>query len=355
MSWLRNPRIMPASPSINTSSSTGGIVSILMPVFNAEQTLPECLQSIFSQTFHEFELVAVDDNSTDKSIDILRSYDDPRIRIFKNEQKGIVSALNLGLEKCQSDLVARMDADDMMYADRLAKQFDVMNKDPSITLCATRVRKFPEDKIRAGYVEYMRWQNACITEQDIKDQIYIESPFAHPSVMFRKNRVVTLGAYKDGEFPEDYELWLRLFHAGESMMKLDEVLIDWRESGHRLSRSSSRYSVSAFEKLRAEYLAKDARLQNREIVFWGAGRKTRQRTQLLIDRGILPAAWIDIDSKKVGNEYHGVKTFLPDWLKKQEEKPFVLNCVRSHGARDRCRKYLDDAGYVMGKDYLDVA
>jgi glycosyltransferase involved in cell wall biosynthesis len=326
-----------------------------MPVFNAENTLHECLQSILKQTHHNFELVAVDDCSNDKSIDILRSYDDPRIRIIKNQQKGIVSALNLGLEHCQSDLVARMDADDVMYPNRLERQLGVMRDDPSITLCATRVRKFPEHKIRAGYMEYMRWQNACLTEQDIRDQIYIESPFAHPSVMFRKNRIIDLGAYRDGEFPEDYELWLRLFHAGEGMMKLDEVLIDWRESDHRLSRTSSRYSEQAFEKLRAEYLAKDSRLQNRNIVFWGAGRKTRKRVQYLIDHGIRPCAWIDIDSKKVGNVYHGAKTCLPGDLQAYVEKPFVLNYVRNHGAREECRKFLDDAGYVIGEDYLDVA
>jgi glycosyltransferase involved in cell wall biosynthesis len=330
-------------------------VSILMPVFNAEDTLAECLDSIFLQTLQNFEIIAVNDFSTDSSVEILYSYHDSRIHVVDNQCKGIVSALNTGLKLCQSDFVARMDADDLMYVQRLEKQFAVLCNNPDITLCATQARKFPEKIIKSGYIEYMRWQNACLTRLDIQNQIYIESPFAHPSVMFRKSRVTELGAYRDGEFPEDYELWLRLFQAGESMMKLDEVLVDWRESDRRLSRTSSRYSEAAFEKLRAEYLVKDIRLQNRNIVFWGAGRKTRQRAQYLIDQGINPVAWLDIDRKKVGNDYHGVKTFLPDWLMRQEKKPFVLNYVRNHGARDLCRKYLDEAGYLMGVDYLDVA
>lgn len=335
-------------------------VSVLMPVFNAEATLPECVDSILDQTLEEFEIVAVNDNSTDKSLEVLHSYNDPRINVIENERKGIVSALNLGLKYCRSDIVARMDSDDVMYVDRLKKQFQVMSDDASISLCATKARKFPEEKIKAGYVEYMQWQNACLTGQDIEKQIYIESPFAHPSVMFRKNHVMDLGGYKDGEFPEDYELWLRLFAAGKSMMKIDEVLLDWRESESRLSRTSSRYSDAAFDFLRAKYLAKDVRLRDRDIVFWGAGRKTRQRIQYLVNRGIKPVAWIDIDDKKVGNEYHGAKVFLPDWLreqgnKRQGEKPFVLNYVRNHGVRDLCREYLDKVGYVMGQDYLDVA
>lgn len=330
-------------------------VSILMPVFNAEKTIGECVDSILRQTLEEFEIVAVDDNSTDRSVEVLRSYDDPRINIIKNDQQGIVSALNLGLQACHSDFVARMDADDVMYADRLKKQFAVMTADDSLTLCATQARKFPEEKIKVGYVKYMHWQNACLSAQDITNQIYIESPFAHPSVMLRKGRVFDLGGYKEGEFPEDYELWLRLFHAGENMVKIEEVLIDWRESDNRLSRTSSRYSDSAFDLLRAEYLAKDVRLHGRQIVIWGAGRKTRQRVQYLIDWDIQPVAWIDIDTKKIGKSYHGATTFPPEWLKQGDEKPFVLNYVRNHGARELCRKYLDKAGYVMGKDYLDVA
>ena len=319
-----------------------------MPVFNAQATLAECLDSIFKQTLQDFELIAVDDFSTDDSVDIMRTYNDRRIRVIENKNKGIVPALNTGLACCRSNYVARMDADDVMYADRLERQYDVLHNDLDITLCATQVRKFPEEMIQTGYVEYMRWQNACLTPQDINNQIYIESPFAHPSVMFRKDRVVESGAYKDGEFPEDYELWLRLFHARHKMMKLEEVLLDWRESDNRLSRTSSRYSDFSFEKLRAEYLVKDKRLQGRSIVFWGAGRKTRQRARYLIDNGVRPSAWIDIDTNKIGNEYHGAKTYMPDWLRCHAKKPFVLNYVRNHGARAHCQKVSGRCGLCDG-------
>ncbi len=330
-------------------------VSVLMPVFNAQHTLRECVDSILGQSLQNFEIIAVDDFSSDESVAIMQSYADPRIRIIPAKSKGIVAALNTGLAHCRSDYVARMDADDVMYVDRLQKQYDVLINDDHLTLCATQAKKFPEAIIQAGYIEYMRWQNACLSMQDIQNQIYIESPFAHPSVMFRKQRIIDAGAYKDGEFPEDYELWLRLFHDGHKMMKLEEVLLDWRESDGRLSRTSSRYSDAAFEKLRAEYLAKDARLQGRAIVFWGAGRKTRQRAQSLIDNGIRPSAWIDIDPNKIGNVYQQAKTYAPDWLRQHDERPFVLNYVRNHGAREHCRTYLEAAGYVMGEDYLDVA
>lgn len=326
-----------------------------MPVFNAQDTLAESLDSILKQSLQDFEIVVVDDFSTDDSVEILHTYQDSRIRIIDNKSKGIVSALNIGLSKCRSNYIARMDADDVMHDTRLEKQYLALSENSDITLCATQAKKFPEENIQAGYVEYMRWQNACLTTQDINNQIYIESPFVHPSVMFRKDHIVAAGAYVDGEFPEDYELWLRLFRAGCILMKLEEVLLDWRESETRLSRTSSRYSESAFEILRADYLANDIRLQNRNIVFWGAGRKTRKRVQFLIDNGIKPFAWIDIDKSKIGNQYHGAETFAPKWLQQQKIKPLVLNYVRNHGVREKCQIFLDNAGYVMGQDYLDVA
>ena len=331
-------------------------VSILLPFYNARDTLAECLQSILAQSLQDFEIIAVNDFSTDDSVAVLQTCNDSRIRLVDSSHRGIVAALNTGLRHCRSDYVARMDADDIMHKDRLRRQLEHLRNNPGLTLSATQVQKFPEEHIRAGYIEYMRWQNACLTPQDIRRQIYIESPFAHPSVMFRRRRVLERGGYKDGDFPEDYELWLRLFAAGERMEKLPEVLLYWRESDKRLSRVSPRYSLVAFEQLRAQYLAIDPRLKGRDIVFWGAGRKTRKRAAYLIRQGVEPHAWIDIDPKKIGNVYENAETYGPEWLLEQKSaKPFVLNYVRNHGAREYCRAFLDKAGYVMGEDYLDVA
>jgi hypothetical protein len=330
-------------------------VSILLPFYNSQQTLRDCIDSILAQSLQDFEVIAVDDFSSDASAALLQSYNDPRLHIISSKSKGIVSALNTGLALCRSNYVARMDADDVMHEQRLQIQYSLLKENSDISLCATQARKFPREKIQAGYIEYMRWQNACISMSDIQNQIYIESPFAHPSVMFRKNCIIEAGGYLDGDFPEDYELWLRLFQAGHQMVKIEQELLFWRESDGRLSRTCLRYADAAFERLRAQYLAKEQRLLGRNIVFWGAGRRTRQRVQLLIDYGVKPVAWIDIDKRKVGQYYQGAQAFFPDWLLQQDEKPFVLNYVRNRGAREKCRAYLDAAGYIMGNDYLDVA
>ena len=331
-------------------------VSVLLPCRNAASTLPECIDSILAQTFTDYEIVAVDDASDDDSAVVLSNYSDSRLHIIRNDRPGLVNALNLGLAHCNAPLVARMDADDIMLPQRLQLQWRFLREHHDVVLLATQAEKFPLEQIREGYREYMRWQNAVTSHADIAAQIYIESPFAHPSVMFRRDSIVAAGAYRDGPFPEDYELWLRLFRLGHRMEKLPEVLLRWRESETRLSRVSDNYAREAFDRLRAEYLSRDARLVGRNIVYWGAGRITRRRVKHLQQRGYEPMAWIDIDPKKISNVIDGARVHEPAWLESfsEDNRPFVLNYVTNHGARDIARQYLQRIGYVLGEDFLEV-
>jgi glycosyltransferase involved in cell wall biosynthesis len=328
-----------------------------LPFHNAAETIADCIESVLAQTLADFEIIAVNDFSSDDSLRLLQTYSDDRLTIIDNEHRGLVSALNTGLGCCRAPLIARMDADDIMYPDRLLKQYEYMRRHHDVVLLATQARKFPEASIRKGYREYMRWQNSVLSNEDIHNQMYIESPFAHPSVMFRRDSVIAAGAYRQGAFPEDYELWLRLLHQGFRMEKLAEVLLDWRESEKRLSRVSDSYSRSAFDRIRADYLSRDERIHNRPIAFWGAGRKTRQRAGRLLDKGFEPAVWIDIDPRKIGNRINGVEVVEPAWLEQSMAdgfQPFVLNYVTNHGARDIARHYLQRIGYIRGRNYLEV-
>ncbi len=332
-------------------------ISVLLPFHDARETLPECLESLFRQEHRHWELVAVNDQSTDGADTWLRrlARRDERIRVLDNPRKGLVNALNHGLAACRHELVARMDADDIMDPQRLAAQLEHFRRVPNLALSATRVRLFPDALIEKGFREYIRWQNQCCSPADIDRQIYVESPFAHPSVMFRNSRVQALGGYHHGPFPEDYDLWLRLFHSGQPMEKLPEVLLDWRESPDRVSRTDPRCSREAFDRLRARYLARDPRLLARrdDFVIWGAGRKTRKRCRHLLDLGFQPRAWVDIDPKKIGNEIRGTPVVNSAWLARNG-RPFVLIYVANHGAREDIAGELDALGYINGRDYLAV-
>jgi glycosyltransferase involved in cell wall biosynthesis len=332
-------------------------VSILLPYHNAENTLRDCLDSIRAQTFHNYEIIAVDDASTDGSTGLLSGCDDNRLKIIRNQGRGLVPALNLGLSQCTAPLVARMDADDIMHPERIEKQWCYMRSNQNVAVLATQAENFPRERIREGFREYMRWQNSVTSHEQISRQIYIESPFVHPTVMYRRDTIIAAGGYHDGMFPEDYELWLRLFHGGHLMEKLPEVLLKWRESDTRLSRVSPNCSRESFDRLRADYLSRDGRIQGRSIAYWGAGRRTRQRVKHLMDRGYEPAAWIDIDPRKIGNIISGARVEEPAWLQGHSisgQRYFVLNYVTNHGARDQVRNYLLNTGYRIGEDFLEV-
>lgn len=331
-------------------------VSIVLPFRNAEATLEECLASISRQTLRDWELIAVDDGSEDGSAQLLlaAAARDPRIRVAQPGRVGLVGALNEGLRRARAPFIARMDADDVMHEERLAAQSEYLGRHPEIAVVGSRVEIFPAERLRAGYLEYLRWQNACVTSEEIATNIYVEAPLAHPTVMFRRHIIQDLGSYREGEFPEDYELWLRLITAGKRIAKLPRVLLRWRDAEDRASRRHSRYRRDAFDRLRARYLASDVRLRrDRALVIWGAGRKTRLRVRYVLERGLQPAAFIDVDPSKIARPVWGVPVRPPEWLAR-EPRPFVLVYVTNHGARDRIAAKLAEMGYQAGRDFLCV-
>ena len=166
-----------------------------------------------------------------------------------------------------------MDADDVSQPARLARQRARLDAAPSLGLVATRVR-FDGDRVRgAGYARYVDWTNGLLSHDAIRLGAFVESPFAHPSVMFRRAVVARHGGYADGDFPEDYELWLRWMDAGVRFGKVDAELLVWNDPPTRLSRTEPRYSTGAFYRIKCLYLARWLKRQvdpSREIWLWGA-------------------------------------------------------------------------------------
>ena len=146
-----------------------------------------------------------------------------------------------------------------------------------------------------------------------------------------------------------------MHEAGARMHKIADVLLRWRDSPTRLSRTDKIYRREAFDNIRAHYLSRDPRInQNRSLVIWGAGRITRKHCRLLLDKGFTVSAWIDIDPKKIGNKLNGVPVFDQSWLATQSPRPFVLNYVNNHGARQEIDQILKGYGYLKGEDFLPV-
>lgn len=334
------------------------LVSVVLPARNAAATIARAVASVQSQTLRDWELLAIDDGSKDATRFILieMAQLDPRIRVLRTKA-GIPGALNAGIAAAAGEFVARMDADDESAPDRLEKQAAFLQANPLIGLVGTRV-DFGGDPVKAeGYALHVEWVNSLLTPEEIALNRFIESPFAHPSVMFRRHLVHDHGGYRDGDFPEDYELWLRWMDAGVPMAKLPETLLTWHDLPSRASRNDARYSPEAFYKLKAFWLAEWLQREldpARGVWIWGAGRPTRQRAANLTEHGVKIAGYIDVDAKKTGKLVGGVPVVSPEELPPTETS-FVLGYVGVRGARELHRAILEKSGRREGRDFLMCA
>ncbi len=335
-------------------------VSVLMPCYNAAATLGEALETLERQSLPDFEVVAVDDGSTDQTGQILRDWTrrDRRFRILSRPHQGIIAALNAGLAACRAPFVARMDADDRVHPDRLARQVDFLAQRPEVAVAGCLVSGFPARQVGEGLRLYLRWLNSLVSEADIRREIFIESPFAHPSVMFRREWVEQVGGYQERGWAEDYDLWLRLAQAGARFAKVPEFLLEWRESPWRLTRTAERYSLDNFLRAKAFYL-KRGPLVGRETVFiWGAGTAGKRLGRYLQQNGISLTAFVDVDPRKVGRTRRGLPVLSAEELRAWWGRlpgPVLIAAVGARGARPVIRERLSALGLVEGQDWWFAA
>lgn len=334
-------------------------VSIVLPVFNGAATLVRALASVRAQTFRDWELLVVDDGSADDSRAVAGAVarEDARVKVLDRGREGIVAALNTGLGAARGRLIARMDADDEMHPERLAAQVAWLDspENEAIGLVGCRVEFGGDRAASAGYALHVDWINSLVTPEEIARARFVESPFAHPSVMFRRELVERFGGYRAGAFPEDYELWLRWLDAGVRMAKVPRVLLRWNDPPARLSRTDPRYAPEAFFALKARWIAREAPrvAGGRAMWVWGAGRPTRKRAAHLETNGLAIAGYIDVDPRKVSGALggRGVPVRGVAELPSPAEA-FVLSYVSSRGARDLIGAALGARGYREGRDFL---
>ena len=333
-------------------------ISVLMPAFNATATIEQAAQSICEQTLTDWECVIVDDGSDDNTGELIREIaagDSRFVPVFA-PHRGLVPALCTGLDMCRAPLVARMDADDRSAPERLEKQAALLDQVPEIALAGCLVRCFSDGgEVPEGMLVYEQWINQIVTHDDIVRDIFVESPFAHPSVMFRKKAVLEAGGYMDRGWPEDYDLWMRLWMRGERFAKCPEVLLEWRDGPQRLSRSHEHYSLMNFRILKEFYLLMTYLEQRREVTIWGAGRGGRWWWGRLTRAGIRVRRFIDIDPRKIGGRKGDTPVVGPGDLEQRAPGDFILGAVESRGARQLIRDRLIEMGYRELEDFLFLA
>jgi hypothetical protein len=231
----------------------------------------------------------------------------------------------------------------------------LLENDRSLGVASCLVEFGGDPVARKGYALHVDWVNSLVTPEAIAAGRFVESPVANPSVMFRRELVTRHGAFRDGDFPEDYELWLRWLDAGVRIAKVPRVLLTWNDPPGRLSRTDVRYAPEAFFRMKAAWIARAvSRLAGaRNVFIWGAGRHTRKRAAHLVTHGVRIAGYVDVDGKKTGRGLGG--TGVPVIGEAALPPPgeiLVLSYVTTRGAREYNREKLLGRRYVEGRDFL---
>jgi glycosyltransferase involved in cell wall biosynthesis len=335
-------------------------ISVLLPCYNAERTIDETLDSIERQTFTDFELVAVDDGSQDTTLARLEAWAkrDSRFRVLTRPHGGVIAAANAGLADCNAPYIARMDADDRAHPERLAQQAAFLDAHPEIAVVSSLVKAFPDEAVREGYRIYIHWLNTLMTNADIRREIFVESPLANPSIMIRRTWLEKMGGYHEYGWPEDYDLWLRMYLAGARFAKINQILLEWRDHPERITRTDGRYSVENFLRAKACYLARGPLKDRDAVIVWGAGMMGRRMGKQLQNNQVPLVAFVDIDPKKIGRTRRGKPIIAPgdllDWWSRFST-PALLAAVGARGARSLIRARLMKMGLVEGQDWWGVA
>jgi glycosyltransferase involved in cell wall biosynthesis len=330
-------------------------VSIILPVYNAAHSVKAAVRSCLEQGYRDFELIIIDDGSTDETPVLIREMagKDKRIKILHHPHKGIVSALNDGIAAASGIYIARMDADDVMYPERIRRQAEFLDENPQTGLVSCLVEHGGHPELQEGYARYIHWINSLTEADEISLNRFVESPLAHPSVMFRKVLIEKYGAYREGDFPEDYELWLRWMDAGVQVKKIPKQLLFWSDLSGRLSRMDERYSPEAFNRIKTDYLVRflKEKINGRKIWLCGAGRGTRRKSDLLLNSGLIFGGYIDVDPLKEGKSFNGLEVCGVEGIPDKKEA-YLVSYVGTRGARDEIRRDLLLRGFEEGNDFV---
>lgn len=205
-------------------------ISVLMPVYNCELYIREAIESVLNQTFNDFEFLIVDDASTDKTVSIIKSFNDSRIKLIEKFQNlGIIDSLNYGIEIARGDYIARMDGDDICLPERFEKQVVFLDNNSDVILCGTAFQLIETDKI----IKHPSDHEAILIK------LCFGTSFCHSSIMGRKEVFLQDKYDENFKHAEDYDLWTRLAFKGQ-LANIDDVLLKYRVHENQISNTQSR-------------------------------------------------------------------------------------------------------------------
>ncbi len=327
------------------------LLSIIMPVKNLEDYIEDCLSSIVNQSFEDWELIIINDHSTDKTLSIINQFasNDNRISCFTNQGQGIIPALQLALSKSKGTFISRFDGDDIMPDGRLLLMIDALSKSPGKTIVTGKAEYFSVSPISKGYREYQEWLNQRIDFQDHWKWIYRECPVASPNWIANKFDIQEIGGFDRLSYPEDYHLTLKWYQNGFNIHSLNQTTLMWREHTDRTSRNSEHYNQESFFRLKLDHFIKNE-LNQSQLIVWGTGVKGRL-TKRILDQLGTAFLWMDFLPKGTSKELSGQSVTNFKSIEKLKIYKLLLAIYPSKKERKEMEDYLNQQGLKLGRDY----
>ncbi|MGI9547469.1 MAG: glycosyltransferase family 2 protein [Flavobacteriaceae bacterium] len=329
-----------------------GKISVLMPFKNTAVFLEECINSVLAQTYGNWELLAVDDHSTDRSKSIVLDYStrDQRIKVLSNKNHGIISALKTAYANASGIYITRMDSDDIMYPSKLEYLINSLSSAGPGHLAVGQVKYFSSTGISDGYARYEKWINQLIAKGSNYDEIYKECVVPSPCWMAYKVDLEKSGAFESDRYPEDYDLTFRFYKNQLKCIPCSQVLHKWRDYPSRTSRTSVHYAQNYFLDIKVHYFLELDHDPSRPLAVWGAGTKGKTVARLLQKRD-LDFYWLCDNPKKIGKKIYDCE-LLPYQALESLQAPQSIVSVANSEAQEAIRSYLENLGLRQATDYF---
>ena len=328
------------------------LVSIVMAVKDTAPYLPECLDSIQAQTYRNWELIAVNDHSVDRSPDILRAYADRdhRIQVYDSDRPSLIPALQVAYRHSQGPLINRMDSDDRMPADKLEALVSAWQRHGPGTVIAGGTEHFvDEGEVGDGFRRYERWLNDVARRGAHYEEIYQECVIPSHSWLIHRDDLDAVGAFGPEVYPEDYDLCFRFYRQKLRVVGLDKVLHYWRDRSDRISRTWECYQDNRYFDLKLRYFYELDRNPNRPLVLWGAGRNGKDLAKRVIEYED-KFHWVCDNPRKIGKDVYGIR--MEDYKTiPRLDNPQVMVVVASPKAKETIKQQLSMWDKKLGQDH----
>lgn len=292
----------------NTSDKKSPYVSIIMAVKDTEPYLPDCLDSIINQTYQDWELIAVNDHSTDKTPEILKNYakKDSRIKVFDSKRHKLIPTLKEAYAQVSGTLINRMDSDDKMPLDKIEVLVTEWEKYGKGYIIAGGTEHFvDEGEVGGGFRRYEQWLNNVAKTSAHYREIYMECVIPSHCWIIHKEDFDSVGGFEPEVYPEDYDLCFRFYRNKLKVIGIDKILHYWRDRSNRISRTWEEYKDNRYFNLKLRYFYELDRDDSRPLVLWGAGQNGKDMAKLLLEREN-SFHWVCDNQRKVGKDIYGI-------------------------------------------------